>query len=137
MAMTKWLLLAAIVIPTCVYSQEETPPIDKLLEDCIEKDPSTAGMMRCTSEAYDKWDKELNKTYNELGRMLDAKGKQDLKTAQLEWISFRDKEFKLIDGIYSHLEGTMYLPMHENSRMQVVRKRTLELQHYREILKDK
>jgi uncharacterized protein YecT (DUF1311 family) len=38
---------------------------------------------------------------------LKSAGKQLLKSAQLRWLSYRDNEFKLIDGIYDDLSGTM------------------------------
>lgn len=124
-------LLLPLLAPSAVYAQE-TPvhPIDKFFEACTEKDPSTAGMMSCTDSAYKMWDKELNKNYLALMRKLKPEGKLTLKAAQLQWLKYRDAEFKFIDSIYSTLQGTMYLPMHYGQRMEIVKQRSLALAAY-------
>ncbi len=116
------------------FAQKDLHPIDKFLEDCMEKDMSTAGMVKCINEAYDKWDSELNRIYKLLMKNLGEKYSAPLKSAQLEWIAFRDKEFLLIDEIYSRLEGTMYIPMRASDRMEIVKKRVFELEAYMELL---
>jgi uncharacterized protein YecT (DUF1311 family) len=102
----------------------------------MEKNQTTAGMVDCIGKAYTEWDSELNSVYNELMKQLDTAGKASLKAAQVQWLKFRDSEFKLIDAVYSSLQGTMYIPMHADSRMQIVKNRALELKSYLDILKD-
>ncbi len=124
------------MLPVICYADEPTAhPIDKILASCIDKDSSTAGMTNCTYVAYDMWDKELNKYYNELMRQLPSKDKQVLKAAQKEWIEYRDKEFRLIDQIYARLKGTMYIPMRVNNRLGIVKQRALQLKAYSDSLK--
>ncbi len=114
-----------------VFAQEESQhPIDKALEACIDKNPSTAGTVNCTDRAYKAWDKELNKTYVALMRAFKPAQREVLKTAQQEWIKLRDADFKLIDSIYDTLQGTMYIPMLIDTHMEVVKKRALQLQNY-------
>ncbi len=116
-------------------SQEPTQhPIDKSLEACIDKNGSTAGMVECTDKAYAAWDKELNKNYNDLMRTLKPSQKETLRVAQLEWIKFRDLDFKLIDSLYDTMQGTMYIPMRIDARMEIVKKRALELKGYLELI---
>jgi uncharacterized protein YecT (DUF1311 family) len=137
--MKKTLLIPAMIISFAALCHGQEKPqhrIDKALDVCIDKDGSTAGMVECIGKAYTQWDAELNKVYNELMQQLDATGKASLKAAQLQWLKFRDAEFKLIDTVYSNLEGTMYVPMHADSRMQIVKNRALELQSYLSILKE-
>ena len=122
------ILLLFLLLPTLVSAQEAQPhPIDKALEVCVEKDPSTAGMVSCTDAAYKKWDQELNKNYRTLMAGLKPAGKQLLKSAQLSWITYRDNEFKLIDSIYDRIQGTMYIPMRIDEKMQIVKQRALAL----------
>jgi uncharacterized protein YecT (DUF1311 family) len=109
-------------------------PIDKALEACIDKNGSTAGMVECTDKAYAAWDKELNKNYLELMRSLKAGQKEVLRSAQLEWIKYRALDFKLIDSIYDTMQGTMYIPMRVDARMEVVRKRALQLKGFLELI---
>jgi len=123
-------LLAAITI-----AQEQTQhPIDKALEACIDKNGSTAGMVECTDKAYAAWDKELNKNYGELMRTLKPSQKETLRLAQLEWVKFRDLDFKLIDSVYDTMQGTMYIPMRVDARMEVVKERALELKGYLDLV---
>lgn len=127
--LTILLLFAAIPL----MAQKYDHPIDKATEDCMEKDMSTAGMVKCLNEAYDKYDNELNRLYKILMKKLDEESAKELKSAQIEWIVFRDKEFKLIDAVYSKLEGTMYIPMRVSDRIEIVKKRVLDFEAYADL----
>jgi len=129
--LTLFLLLFATVP---LMAQKYDNPIDKSLEACMEKDMSTAGMVKCLNEAYDKYDNELNRLYKILMKGLDEESAKELKSAQIEWIAFRDKEFKLIDAIYSKLEGTMYIPMRVSDRIEIVKKRVLDFEAYADLV---
>jgi uncharacterized protein YecT (DUF1311 family) len=129
------ILLAAV--PVVVNGQTKREhPIDKALTACMEKDPSTAGMVECLNIAYEAWDKELNRVYGALMSKLPTEGKASLKAAQLEWIKYRDLEFKLISSVYSNLEGTMFIPMATDSRIGVIKRRVQELQDYLDLLNE-
>ena len=129
------LLLLPVLLPTFVCAQEpQEHPIDKALDICTEKDPSTAGMVSCTDVAYKKWDQELNKNYRTLMARSKPAGKQLLKSAQLSWITYRDNEFKLIDSIYDAIQGTMYIPMRIDEKMQIVKQRALALASHIDML---
>ncbi len=130
-------LFSVFLLATVSIAQEETQhPIDKALEACIDKNGSTAGMVECTDKAYAAWDKELNKNYGELMRTLKPSQKEALRLAQLEWIKHRDLDFKFIDSIYDTLQGTMYIPMRIDARMEVVKKRTLELKGFLDLMQE-
>ncbi len=130
--MRGWLLLVLLLLPIAAGAQEETEnhPIDKAMGKCIDKDSSTAGMSDCIGQAFEAWDKELNKNYNRLMAKLKPKEKQALKAAQLEWIKYRDTEFNLIDALYESKEGTMYISMHGEERLRIVKRRALALASY-------
>ena len=121
-----------------MVSAQDRPshPIDKSLEACIEKDPSTAGMVGCTDIAYKKWDQELNKNYQSLMSKLKPSSKQLLKQSQISWITYRDNEFRLIDNLYDDLQGTMYIPMRYQEKTQVVKRRTLALADHLDTLNE-
>jgi uncharacterized protein YecT (DUF1311 family) len=93
-------------------------------------------MVECTDKAYLAWDKELNKNYAELMRIMKPRGKESLRLAQLEWIKFRDLNFKLIDSVYDRMEGTMYIPMRIDARMEMVKRRALELKGYLDLIQE-
>ena len=115
----------------------EKHKIDKELETCMDKNPSTAGMVECIEKAIKQWDEELNKNYKLLSGVLDREGQANLKKAQLEWIKFRDAEIKMIGSVYSKKEGTMYVPMSCDSVMEITKKRALELKAYYELIIEK
>jgi uncharacterized protein YecT (DUF1311 family) len=128
-------LASVLLLATVSIAQEQTQhPIDKALEACIDKNGSTAGMVECTDKAYVAWDKELNKNYGELLRALKSSQKEVLRVAQLEWIKYRDLDFKLIDTLYDTMQGTMYIPMRIDARMEVIKKRALQLRGFLELI---
>jgi uncharacterized protein YecT (DUF1311 family) len=110
--------------------------IDKLTDECLAKDQTTAGMVNCFHEACELWDAELNKVYNQLRVQLNPEQKEALKAAQVEWIKYRDLNFAMIESIYGSLEGTMYTPMKIADRADFIKKRTLELESYAELLRN-
>ena len=67
---------------------------------------------------------------------LKPNQKEALRLAQLEWLKYRDLDFKLIDSIYDAMQGTMYIPMCVDARMEVVKKRALELKSYLDLIQE-
>ncbi|MEP6705874.1 MAG: lysozyme inhibitor LprI family protein [Pyrinomonadaceae bacterium] len=129
--------LVLLLLPLILFAQEtSTHPIDKALDACTDKDGSTAGTIRCTDKAYAAWDRELNQNYVQLMRQLKPAQKVVLKTAQLDWLKYRDSEFKVIDSIYDTLQGTMYIPMRIAERLEVVKRRAVALAGYIDLLNE-
>jgi len=114
----------------------DTTAIDTQLSECLDnsENQSTYGMMACIDTAYVAWDNELNTIYNLLMTVLTPEEKEKLKTAQRNWIAFRDAESEFI-GTYSFdLGGSMYRVSANYRVMELVRIRVLQLQsHYEEI----
>jgi uncharacterized protein YecT (DUF1311 family) len=130
-------LLLLLLVATSVCAQEPPRhPIDKALEACSEKDPSNGGVITCTETAYKEWDQELNKNYETLMRRSKPAGRQLLKSSQLSWITYRNNEFRLIDNVYDQLQGTMYITMRYEKKMQIVRQRALALWAHVDILNE-
>lgn len=130
--MKPYLLLFLLCFAVTAFAQEaeEQHPIDIALDKCMDKNPSTQGMVGCLDDAYKKWDAELNKNYKALSLKLNAKQKAALLAAQRKWIEYRDLEFKAQSSVYETMEGTMYQPMAINDRLEVVKKRALDLRSY-------
>lgn len=106
--------------------------IDKYEEACCAKNSTTAGMLQCTINANIMWNKELNKYYNLLMHKLSPTEKQDLKSAQLAWLNFRDKEYKNIDNVYNKIQGSMYINISAGSKRNIVKQRAWQLKDYYE-----
>ena len=129
------ILFALLVLPVLSYSQDQdkdTHPIDVWYNNCISVDGSTMGMIMCADSAAILWDIELNKNYNLLMGMLGESAKESLRDAQREWIKFRDKEWEAINAYYEYIYelmqgGTMYPMLASGARMEVVRKRALDI----------
>ena len=115
-------------------AQDSKHPIDVWFANCVAQDDSTAGQRNCYGNAYGLWDKELNLQYKNLMKRLDANGQKVLKASQASWLKFRDAESKLSDLIVNSREGTMWLIVGDSYRMELVKKRVLELKRCREIL---
>ncbi len=111
-------------------------PIDNLLKNCLEADSSqtTAGMIKCINMATLDWDNELNKNYKLLMSVLSPQEKEKLKSSQLKWIEFRDKELDFSNTVLNKLKGTMWLVTKANKKLELVKQRTLELKDYHDLL---
>jgi uncharacterized protein YecT (DUF1311 family) len=130
--MRKYILvsLAITYMPLVLFAAsqvEEKHPIDRWIEACIDKDSSTAGMMKCITQGYQKWDTELNRVYKALRKQLsDAKGKETLRNAQRAWLKYRDAEFETVGAVYGSLEGTMWGPVAGGAQIEIIKNRTLK-----------
>lgn len=134
------LIFSAVLAPVLIAPasaaeiEKEKHEIDIFVDKAMDKDPSTAGMIKAMDEGEKLWDAELNKYYKLLSENMDKESKAALKKAQLAWIAFRDAEFALIADVYSKQEGTMYRVIAASLRMEVVKKRALDLKNlYQEL----
>jgi len=69
-------------------------------------------------------------------RSLNPPQKEALRLAQLEWIKYRDIDFKFIDSVYDTMNGTIYTPMRIDARMEVVKKRALEFERLLDLVRE-
>jgi uncharacterized protein YecT (DUF1311 family) len=135
--MKKEILFFVIVlffVSAKLFAQDYTHPIDKFLDSCMEKDYSTAGMVKCITEATKMWDAELNKYYKLLMKKLDDVSAKTLKESELKWIEYKEKEIDNIAMIYAKLDGTMYIPMRASAIMELTKTRALQLADYYELI---
>jgi uncharacterized protein YecT (DUF1311 family) len=114
----------------------EPHPIDAQLDACmnIPENQSTQGTVGCLEAARTAWDAELNRNYKLLMGALKTPGQEALRTAQRQWIAYRDKETLFSDLMHRNMDGTMFLIFAADRRMQLVRARALELASYYDTL---
>jgi len=117
-------------------AKAEDNAIDARFGKCVDADSTTTSMVECSYKAYDEWDNELNKNYSTLLTKLSPDQKTILRASQRQWILYRDSEFKVIDAAYSHVSGTMYIPMRVNDRTEIVKDRALQLRSYITLIED-
>lgn len=106
--------------------------LDQALERCAGKHPSNQGGAACGRRAYVHWDKLLNVVYSDLMKKMSDRESKALRSSQRRWLKFRDAEFKVIDRVYSFEKGSMNISFNAHARLQLVRKRVMELSHYTE-----
>ena len=100
---------------------------------------TTNGMNMVVNEETHRYDSLMNVYYTKLKNELSIKDQQILKSAQLSWLNYRDKELDLIgllrDEKYSGggtIQSNLYTGMHNSLVIQ----RTIELfEHYNGVYK--
>jgi uncharacterized protein YecT (DUF1311 family) len=111
---------------------EKEHPIDIELQNCLDSSENytTKGMTDCVVRATEKWNLELNKNYQKLLNLLTAEQKEKLKITQREWVEYRDKEIEFSNQLYYDMQGTMWIPVAAQTKLDLTRKRTVELERY-------
>jgi len=126
--MKKYILLVLLLTASVVFAQsEEVHPIDKKMSDCFDADGSTMGMVSCMNTAYKSWDKELNKYYNKIMKLLNPATQKALKEAQQQWIKLQQKNDAMLTAIYSTQEGTIVQIQITEAKLNFLKHRALEL----------
>ena len=87
-------------------------------------------MTDCVIQATVKWNKELNKNYQKNLTLFTAEQKEKFRIAQQKWIAYRDKEIELSNQIYSDMEGTMWIHISAETKLELTKQRTLVLEGY-------
>lgn len=132
-------LIFAAILCSPVVAQEEAEkkhPVDVKVKKLEAKAESTADSMQVYAEGLELWDKEMNRVYAELRKLLTGKVAEALKESQRKWIVARDAEIAFINECYDQYEGTMYRPMRAAAIMNLTRSRALELLHRLEVHQD-
>ena len=139
------LLFVLIFLPNLLYAQKieynnlsesalEEYSIDAKLDKCLDDDYSVQAMIICLNEAYDDWDTALNQYYRLLIKQLDYTAQIELRDAQKAWINYREIEFAFMDNLYGQIDGSMYRVIAIGDKVDFVKRRTLELKAYYEIV---
>ncbi len=131
-------LLLFVLLTSVCFSQEKAKEhtIDSALKECLAtpSGKSTAGMITCTVTAENAWDVEMNKYYKLLLSILSPDVKTKLKEAQRQWIAYRDKELQFSSTAFGSKDGTIWSVIAANNHLEIIKKRTLELTEYYELL---
>lgn len=111
---------------------EKEHPIDLELQNCLDSSENytTKGITDCVVRAAEKWDEELNKKYQELLTLLTVEQTDKLKIAQRKWVEYRNKEIVFSNQLYYDMQGTMWIPVATQIKLDLTRKRTIELESY-------
>lgn len=117
------------IIEKCIAEKRKThEKLDRCIgvvaDECLDKntDPSTYGMVNCSTIEYNVWEDRLNRTYKELISTLDPKPKVRLRDIERAWIAFRDKKcdfYQRDEGGTSVIPLGAYCMMEETGRQAV------------------
>ena len=125
-------LFATMAKTVSACEEAEKHPIDIALEEKIDADSSTFGMMDAYEWAASEWDKLLNENYSALMKNLDKEDRERLRASQREWIKYRDLEFRFNENFWAGFDGSMYRIFPLAYQSNFVRERALKLGHYLE-----
>jgi uncharacterized protein YecT (DUF1311 family) len=131
------LIFLVIFFTNSAYTQELSKhAIDIQIENCHrdKANQTTRGMITCEQLGLELWDKELNKTYNELMPRLNREEKEALKKSQRSWIAYRDQEIIFSSRFYTKMQGTMWGLVATSRKREITRARAIELKEYLEVL---
>ena len=139
--MSKLRLVVAVTLalfatfPT--HAEEAKDPIDIAMEQAMEEDPSTAGMVQAAASALKKWEKAMERALTKLEELMEPEEWTALQASQKAWRAFRQQEVKTQGEIYSRMDGTMWRPVAASDMMELVRARTLQLRQYAETISER
>ena len=134
----KYLIIAFLLLmglTPCLAQTDKQETIDLEYRGCLAKDSNSANIDQCAFTAYAKWDKEMDKAYKKLLNALNkAEDKAAVKQSQAAWIAYKNAEFKSYDCMFNR-PGNQWCLLRQNSRIGMVRARTVLLNNYLEVMR--
>jgi uncharacterized protein YecT (DUF1311 family) len=121
------LALAVVLSGAGAVPAADKHPIDAALEACLDQNQSTIGLRECLDAAYRSWDDELNAAYKALMATLPPEAKTALRTAQRQWIGFKDAERTYLRKVFENMDGTIWPVVELQQYVDLYRKRALQL----------
>ena len=124
------ILIIMMMLISGIAHAEEKHPIDKRLEDCMNKSKSvTSEMEKCLEAALEEWEAEISKYYRLLMDKLDEEPKKQLKESQMAWLRFKNAEFEFIPFYFQDF-GSYIGPYARSHKIDIVKSRALQLRTY-------
>lgn len=130
-----FLILAFTVAAPAQDADNSSHPIDTDLAECKKEagKHSAEKHIQCEYTARIAWEKEIDKYYGLLIGAVKPDAKKLLKTAQKNWIAYRDEEMAFTGSLYKNMESKAWLVIHAARLTTLMRTRALELQEYYEM----
>ena len=109
------------------FSEQKTESkkhvLDQELNKCFQDFPGTTSKKNCIYKVFPKWEKRLQKYY----LLLGGSDNKALYASQQAWINYRKKQEAYILKRYDY-DGTLYRLLEADSRLELLRQRTLALE---------
>lgn len=115
--------------------RQDTARVEQSVRDMLDKDYSTAGMVKANVLLETEYDKLLNKYYKLLYKSLNDKGKTTLKITQRNWLKLRDSDQALVRTLVANQYkdtggGSIWGIIGSGYRADIIRRRVFELFDY-------
>jgi len=108
----------------------DSHPIDTALQSCMDHNSTTVGMRQCQAQALADWDAALNTAYTQLMASQSPEAKTALRTAQRQWIAFRDAQIAYFKTVFDKMDGTIWPMIELQYSTDLSRKRAIQLYCY-------
>ena len=92
------------------------------VEECIQKDSSTVGMIECINAEFAVQDKLLNENYKKAMSVLNDENKKKLKDIQRKWVAYKEAKCPFVPPT-----GTLYRVEAADCYLQMTKERAKEL----------
>jgi len=106
---------------------EERDESQKRVDECMQKDSSTAGMVGCIKAEFAVQDKILNENYKKAMSVLNEENKKILKDIQRKWVAYKEAKCAFYPP-----QGTIYLVIAADCYLQMTKERATELAYVAE-----
>lgn len=103
--MKKGIVAAGLLYSTSALAQQN--PIDHALAQCLDGASTTVAMVSCYGRASQAWDSEMNRQYSQLMTTLSGEPKNKVRSAQRQWLAYRDSWQAASVAFFSRTQGTL------------------------------
>lgn len=103
-------------------SEEEFDESQARVDECIQKDSSTVGMVLCINAEFAIQDKLLNQNYKKAMSVLNDENKKKLKDIQRKWVAYKEAKCPFVPPL-----GTLYRVVSADCYLHMTKERAREL----------
>ena len=101
---------------------EERDESQRRIDECMQKDSSTAGMIQCIDAEFAIQDKILNENYKKVMGVLTEENRKILKDVQRKWIAYKEAKCAFYPK-----QGTIHRLDAADCYLQMTKERATEL----------
>lgn len=101
---------------------EERDESQRRIDECMQKDSSTAGMIQCIDAEFAIQDKLLNQNYKKAMSVLNDENKKILKDIQRKWVAYKEAKCAFYPP-----QGTIHRLDAADCYLQMTKERATEL----------
>jgi len=101
---------------------EERDESQRRIDECMQKDSSTAGMIQCINAEFAIQDKILNENYKKVMGVLTEENQKILKDVQRKWVAYKEAKCAFYPK-----QGTIHRLDAADCYLQMTKERATEL----------